>query len=363
MEVKERIKNYYRSEKIEVDDEFVNGVITDKDRANKLIKFFEPIELNAMNYIFGKEKDNKQFSELELNCASKIDLFDIKVVNLCKIIWDNKDNEKRLNKFMDMISNNDRKIVNREGDKHMNDIMIFKNDNFGEIRSLEINNEPWFVAKDACDILELKNTTMAISRLDKDEVTKFNLGGLSGETNIVNEYGLYNLILASRKKEAKAFKRWITHEVIPSIRKNGAYSLDTNGLMKQLTESQITLNNVLAGFKMQIDNDFKVANEKITEHDELLKKRVYLSPKEAKDVQVAVREKAKSIAIENDLPYHKVKGKLFKRLYMKLNEQFEVGTYRELPSIKYEDIIQTISNIKISVRDIQNEEYQIQMSL
>lgn len=167
--------------------------------------------------------------------------------------------------------------------------------------------------------------------------------------------------MSSKLPKAKLFKRWVTSEVLPSIRKNGSYTLDTNGLMKQLTESQITLNNVLAGFKMQIDNDFKLANEKITEHDELLKKRVYLSPKEAKDVQVAVREKAKSIAIENDLPYHKVKGKLFKRLYMQLNEQFEVGTYRELPSIKYEDIIQAINDLKIPIRDIQNEEYQMSL--
>ena len=241
--------------------------------------------------------------------------------------------------------------------------MIFKNDNFGEIRSLEINNEPWFVAKDACDILELKNTTMAISRLDKDEVTKFNLGGLSGETNIVNEYGLYNLILASRKKEAKAFKRWITHEVIPSIRKNGSYSLDTNGLMKQLTESQITLNNVLAGFKMQIDEDFKETNSKLNEHDELLKKRVYLSPKEAKDVQVAVKNKAQQIAIEFNLPYHTVKGKLFKRLYTALNDYYEVATYRELPSIKYTDIIDTIKGLSIYIRDIQEEEYQLSFNI
>lgn len=104
-----------------------------------------------------------------------------------------------------------------------NKLMIFKNEDLGEIRSLEINNEPWFVAKDVCNILEIKNTTDAIKRLDNDEVTRFNLGGLSGETNIVNEYGLYNLILASRKKEAKAFKRWVTHEVLPSIRKTGKY--------------------------------------------------------------------------------------------------------------------------------------------
>lgn len=108
----------------------------------------------------------------------------------------------------------------------MNEIKIFENEQFGKVRTLQIENEPYFVAIDVCNILGLTNPTVAISRLDEDEVTKFNLGGLSGETNIVNEYGLYNLILASRKKEAKAFKRWITHEVLPSIRKHGAYMTD-----------------------------------------------------------------------------------------------------------------------------------------
>ncbi len=105
----------------------------------------------------------------------------------------------------------------------MNDLQIFKNNEFGEIRTVTKNNEPWFVAIDVCNALDLKNPTVSVGRLDEDEVTKFNLGGLSGESNIVSEYGLYNLILASRKKEAKKFKRWITHEVIPSIRKHGAY--------------------------------------------------------------------------------------------------------------------------------------------
>lgn len=105
----------------------------------------------------------------------------------------------------------------------MNDLQIFKNSEFGEIRTVTKNNEPWFVAIDVCNALDLKNPTVSVGRLDEDEVTKFNLGGLSGESNIVSEYGLYNLILASRKKEAKKFKRWITHDVIPSIRKHGAY--------------------------------------------------------------------------------------------------------------------------------------------
>ncbi len=100
----------------------------------------------------------------------------------------------------------------------MKELQIFTNKEFGEIRTLEIDNEPWFVAIDICYILGLSNPSMVISRLDEDERTKLNLGR-QGETNIVNEYGLYNLILASRKPDAKKFKRWITHEVIPSIRK------------------------------------------------------------------------------------------------------------------------------------------------
>lgn len=104
----------------------------------------------------------------------------------------------------------------------MNDLQIFKNSEFGEIRTVTKNNEPWFVAIDVCNALELSNPTVVVGRLDEDERTKFNLGR-QGMTNIVSEYGLYNLILASRKKEAKKFKRWITHEVIPTIRKHGAY--------------------------------------------------------------------------------------------------------------------------------------------
>lgn len=103
------------------------------------------------------------------------------------------------------------------------DLQIFKNENFGQVRVIQKGDQPWFAAKDVCEVLEIKNTTDALKRLDADEVTRFNLGGLSGETNFVNEYGLYSLVLGSRKVEAKQFKRWITHEVIPAIRKHGGY--------------------------------------------------------------------------------------------------------------------------------------------
>ena len=107
----------------------------------------------------------------------------------------------------------------------MNELQIFKNSEFGEIRTVTKNNEPWFIATDVCSALDISNTSQALTRLDDDEKNTIILNEGIGNPNksIVSEYGLYNLILASRKKEAKKFKRWITHEVIPTIRKHGAY--------------------------------------------------------------------------------------------------------------------------------------------
>lgn len=85
------------------------------------------------------------------------------------------------------------------------------------------NGEPWFVAKDVCDILGHSNVSVALDRLDDDERSKFNLGR-QGKTNIVNEAGLYSLVLGSRKPEAHEFKRWVIHEVLPAIRKTGMYA-------------------------------------------------------------------------------------------------------------------------------------------
>lgn len=107
----------------------------------------------------------------------------------------------------------------------MNNLQIFSSPQFGQVRVVEINNEPWFVAKDICSILDIKNTTDALQRLDEDERARLNLGR-QGDTNLVNEYGLYDLILGSRKKEARQFKRWVKHEVLPSIRKHGGYLTD-----------------------------------------------------------------------------------------------------------------------------------------
>lgn len=111
----------------------------------------------------------------------------------------------------------------------MTDIQIFKNEQFGEVRTIAKDGEPWFVAADVCKALEIGNPTDAIRRLDADEHTLVLIEGASNglPVNAVSEAGLYTLVLGSRKPEAKAFKRWITHEVIPTIRRHGAYATET----------------------------------------------------------------------------------------------------------------------------------------
>lgn len=107
----------------------------------------------------------------------------------------------------------------------MNEVKIFENEKFGEIRTVVINGEPWFVAADVCRALEISNSRDAVQRLDEDEkgvVLTDTRGGQQSMTAI-NEPGLYVLVLGSRKPEAKEFKRWITHDVIPAIRKTGGY--------------------------------------------------------------------------------------------------------------------------------------------
>lgn len=107
-----------------------------------------------------------------------------------------------------------------------NSIQTFTNDRFGQVRSFAANDQTWFIAADICQAMDLTNPSVAVFCLDADEKAKFNLGFSGGATWCVNEPGLYGLIMASRKAEAKAFKRWVTHEVLPSIRRHGLYATD-----------------------------------------------------------------------------------------------------------------------------------------
>jgi anti-repressor protein len=120
---------------------------------------------------------------------------------------------------------------------------------FGEnqVRTVLLNNEPWFVAKDVCEVLDIGNPSQALSRLDSDEKNTIilNEGIGNPEKSVVNEAGLYTLILGSRKPDAKQFKRWVTHEVLPAIRKHGAYLTD-DALEKTLQDPDYIIGVITA---------------------------------------------------------------------------------------------------------------------
>lgn len=123
-----------------------------------------------------------------------------------------------------------------------NEIQIFKNDEFGQVRTTTINGEPWFVGKDVADILGYSNPRDAIAKhVDDDDRNTVAIRDGKGNPNqtIINESGLYALIIGSKLPAAKKFKRWVTSEVLPSIRKTGSYTVDP--LQKQRLE--IDLNN------------------------------------------------------------------------------------------------------------------------
>ena len=108
----------------------------------------------------------------------------------------------------------------------MNELQVFCYQG-NEVRTVEVNGEPWFVLKDVCAVLGLSTPARVAERLDSDEVSQTHLTdslGREQETTIINESGLYNVILRSDKPEAKPFRKWVTSEVLPSIRKTGSYN-------------------------------------------------------------------------------------------------------------------------------------------
>ena len=119
----------------------------------------------------------------------------------------------------------------------MNTLQLTFNYEMLPVRTFTDGTIIWFALIDVCKIFELTNPRMVAKRLDEDEVRKFNLRSLEGETWFVTESGLYTVILRSRSEKAKSFRRWVTHDVLPSIRKQGYYSLiPDNQLLNMLSD-------------------------------------------------------------------------------------------------------------------------------
>lgn len=136
------------------------------------------------------------------------------------------------------------------------ELQIFSNSEFGEIRTITKDDEPMFCLADVCKALEMSNPTMVAQRLDDDERTKLDLGR-QGETNFITESGLYAVILRSDKPNAKKFRKWVTSEVLPSIRKTGGYIAG----QETLSDEELMAKALL------------VANNKIAERDKIIEQK------------------------------------------------------------------------------------------
>ena len=145
-----------------------------------------------------------------------------------------------------------------------NNVQVFNNEEFGQVRTTMVEGEPWFVAMDVCKALEIDAT--ATRRLDDDEkaplrLTQTSLNGTiqDREVTIINEPGLYSLVLGSRKPEAKKFKRWITHDVIPSIRKYGIYA--TEDLTDKAINDPDWMIELLTNYKREREERKRIESE------------------------------------------------------------------------------------------------------
>lgn len=200
----------------------------------------------------------------------------------------------------------------------MNELKVFENPTFGQVRTVEIDNEPWFVGKDVAEALGYKEAAKAVrERVDAEDkgVSKMDTPGGKQEVTIINESGLYSLILSSKLPGAKEFKRWITHDVIPSIRKTGGYikgqeTMTPDELMaKALMVAQQTLADREARIS-QLTVDKAIMQPKADYFDELVERGLLTNFRETAKQLGIPPKKFVNWLVENKYLYRDKKGKL-----------------------------------------------------
>jgi prophage antirepressor-like protein len=195
----------------------------------------------------------------------------------------------------------------------MNEIQLFTDGEFN-MRTAVVNGEPLFCLVDVCKVLDIQNPSKVAQRLDDDERTKLELGR-QGETNFITESGLYAVILRSDKPNAKGFRRWVTSEVLPSIRKTGNYSAKP-----MTTEEKIKL--------------LAQGNTELSERVDRLENDMPLYGCEIDEVQKLVKRKAVSVLGGKDSEAYadrSIRSQTFKDIYCQLKREFGcVATYKSI---------------------------------
>lgn len=181
----------------------------------------------------------------------------------------------------------------------MNDLQVFKYQD-SEVRTIEMNGEPWFVLKDVCKVLRLTDTGRTAERLDSDELTRTTLvsGGQKREMICINESGLYNVILRSDKPEAKPFRKWVTSEVLPTIRKHGAY-MTPETLQEAILNPDMMI-QLCQQLKAEQDKNaaLKVVNSRLTVDNQIMQPKAdYYDELVERNLNTGIRETAKMYGI------------------------------------------------------------------
>ena len=182
----------------------------------------------------------------------------------------------------------------------MNEMQIFKNSDFGEIRTVAIDNEPWFVGRDVAEILGYGEPHKAIQRhVDEDDGMKHPITdnlGREQDTLIINESGLYSLVLSSKMPEAKKFKRWVTTEILPAIRKHGAYMTDS--VLEQAVSDPDFMIGLLTNLKEEKEKRQLAEETNEKNKPKVLMAETMLASKESKDVGI-LSTKLQEMGIKN----------------------------------------------------------------
>lgn len=225
----------------------------------------------------------------------------------------------------------------------MNQLQMFKNKEFGEVRSLLINNEPWFVGKDITKILGYQNGSRDINRhVDNEDkgTTEMVTPGGKQKLQIINESGLYALILSSKLPTAKQFKRWVTSEILPSIRKSGGYQLPKNPMdVLKLTFDALTQTN-----KTVAKHDLRITE---------LEENKLLNPGEYNYIGRAIRNKVKQVKNELNMDLaQKQTSQIYHAINRDLNCFIGIKTRSQFKAKDFDKALEFIQNWQLSYTDI-----------
>lgn len=208
----------------------------------------------------------------------------------------------------------------------MNEITIFNNPEFGDVRTIMIDGEPWFVGKDVAESLGYERTADAIRKHveEDDKLTRsFADSGQSRQMYIINESGLYSLIFGSKLESAKKFKKWVTSEVLPQLRKTGSYGTP------KLPQTPMEILELHYEAIKQVDNKVNTLEERFNEFEQTLP----LLPEDADDVSKEVKKRVVEILGGKDSnAYHdkSLSQTVFKDAYKDLKRNFDVNSYKAI---------------------------------